>query len=302
MTTLGDRAVTGVRTVGYGLELTVERGTGWGPKASDSSARPMHSPELWPVQGMPSTDGRSGLPGMLLNVAPEFGTVCGMQTPVNVSSSSPPGHWATGTEALGTVTTAIAGAAATATANPQAMISRRTESSRVAIVTLSVVSDHLVGRILWKLREICIRSTSSLRMRPLGLRILPSYGLELMVERGTGCGPAAASSSESPMQAPESRPVHGMPLISGMSGLAAVDVNPCGEFGTKNGVHEVVKTSSSSPVSHAARGLESVACVGCPTIATAGAMAIATANPPARIRRRAVMGYVVIELLSVVVG
>jgi hypothetical protein len=37
------------------------------------------------------------------------------------------------------VTTAIAGAAATATANPPATISRRNESSRVAIVTLSVV-------------------------------------------------------------------------------------------------------------------------------------------------------------------
>jgi hypothetical protein len=135
-------------------------------------------------------------------------------------------------------------------------------------------------------------------MRPLRLRIGPFYGLELMVERGTGCGPAAASSSERPMQAPESRPVQGMPLISGMSGFAAVDVNPCGEFGTKNGVQEVVKTSSSSPVLHAASGAE---CVECATIATAGVMAIATANPPARIRRRAVIGYVVIELPSVVV-
>ena len=89
------------------------------------------------------------------------------------------------------VTTAIAGAAATATANPPARISRRIESSRVAIVTLSLVIDHLVG-ILWKLKGICIRSTSSLRMRPLRLRIGPFYGLELMVERGTGCGPAAA--------------------------------------------------------------------------------------------------------------
>jgi hypothetical protein len=106
--------------------------------------------------------GKEGLPGMLLNTAPEFGTVWGTQTPVNVSSSSPAGHWASGTEALGTVKTAIAGAAATATAKPQARISRRTESSRVAIVTLSVVIDHLVGRILWKLKEICIRSTSSL--------------------------------------------------------------------------------------------------------------------------------------------
>jgi len=158
--------------------------------ACSSSERPMHSPVLRPVQGMPSTAGRSGFPGMLLSG--EFGTVCGRQTPVYRSSSSPAGHWASGTEALGTVKTATAGAAATATANPPARISRRTESSRVAIVTLSVVIDHLVGRILWKLTEICIRSTSSLRMRPLRLRIGPFYGLELMVERGTGCGPAAA--------------------------------------------------------------------------------------------------------------
>jgi hypothetical protein len=267
----------------------VERGTGIGPSACASSARPMHWPELWPVQGMPSTAGRSGLPGMLLNTAPEFGTVCGTQTPVNRSSSSPPGHWARGTDAPGTVKTAIAGAAATATANPPARTSRRTESSRVAIVTLSVVIHHLVGGILWKLKEICTRSTSSLRMRPLGLPIGPRYGLALMVERGTGCGPAAASSSERPMQAPELRPVQGMPSISGMSGLAAVVVKPCGEFGTKKGVQVVVKTSSSSPELHAASGFESVACVGCATIAAAGAMTIASANPPARIRRRVVI-------------
>jgi hypothetical protein len=42
------------------------------------------------------------------------------------------------------------------------MISRRTESSRVAIVTLSIVIDQLVERILWKLREVCRHSTSSL--------------------------------------------------------------------------------------------------------------------------------------------
>ena len=38
---------------------------------------------------------------MLLNAEPEFGTVCGRQTPVKVSSSSPPGHWASGTESGG---------------------------------------------------------------------------------------------------------------------------------------------------------------------------------------------------------
>src|SRR5882724_11327069 len=135
---------------------------------------------------MPSTAGMSGLPGMLLNVEPEFGTVWGMQIPENWSSSSPPGHWASGVELLGTAKTAIAGAAAIASANPPARISRF-ESSRVAIVTLSVVIDQVVGRILWKLREICRYSTSSLAIRPLRLRMSARYGLELMVERGTGC-------------------------------------------------------------------------------------------------------------------
>lgn len=127
------------------------------------------------------------------------------------------------------------------------------------------------------------------------------YGLELMVETGTGCGPGL--SSESPMQAPESRPVQGIPLISGISGLAAVDVKPCddGEFGTRIGVHVVVKTSSSSPESHAAMGFESVGCIGWATIATAGVMAIAKANPPARIKRPGAIGYVLIELPFVVV-
>jgi hypothetical protein len=75
MTTLGDRAVAGVSAVGYGLELTLECGTGSGPMACSSSERPMHSPVLAPVQGMPPTAGRLGLPGRLLNVEPEFGTV-----------------------------------------------------------------------------------------------------------------------------------------------------------------------------------------------------------------------------------
>jgi hypothetical protein len=118
-----------------------------------------------------------------------------------------------------------------------------------------------------------------------GLRFSASYGLELMVERGTGWGPMSSAFSARPMQAPPPRPpVHGTPLISGMSGLAAVVVNPCGEFGTINGVQEVVKTSSSSPESHAASGVD---CVGCATIATAGVIAIAIAKPPAKIRRRA---------------
>ena len=176
------------------------------------------------MHGMPSTAGRLGFPGMLLNDSPEFGTVWGTQTPVNWSSSSPPGHWATGTEALGTANTEIAGATATATANPPARISLF-ESSRVAIVTLSVVIDQVVGKILGKLNKICIRSTSSLGKRPLGLRISANYGLELMVDRGTGCGPSSSAFSARPMHAPESPPVQG---------------NPCGEFGTSVGVHTVV--------------------------------------------------------------
>jgi hypothetical protein len=78
---------------------------------------------------------------MLLNTEPELGTVWGMQLPVNWSSSSPAGHWAS-IDALGTAKTPTAGAIATATANPPARISRF-ESSRVAIVTLSVVIGHV---------------------------------------------------------------------------------------------------------------------------------------------------------------
>src|SRR3979409_1331934 len=118
---------------------------------------------------------------MVLN--DEFGPVGGLQTPVNWSSSSPPGH--ASTEAVGPAKTAIAGATATATANPPARISRF-ESSRVAIVTLSVVIDQVVGKILLNLAEICICSTSCLGKRPLSLLMGPCYGLELMVRRSTG--------------------------------------------------------------------------------------------------------------------
>ena len=87
----------------------------------------MHWPELPPVQGMPSTEGR--LP--VEDVAPisgEFGTRSGVHMLVKVSSVSPLGHAATaGAGVDGTVNAAIAGAAATATANPPAKINRRTE-------------------------------------------------------------------------------------------------------------------------------------------------------------------------------
>src|SRR5882724_942137 len=105
---------------------------------------------------------------MVLKAEPEFGTVWGTQTPVNWSSSSPPGH--ASTEALGPAKTAIAGATATATANPPARISRF-ESSKVAIVTLSVAIDQVVREILWKLAEICIFSASCLGKRRLSLRM-----------------------------------------------------------------------------------------------------------------------------------
>ena len=109
-------------------------------------------------------------------------------------------------------------------------------------------------RNLHMFHELPGKAVLELADRPL------NYGLELIVEVGTGCGPMSASFSARPMHAPELRPpVHGTPLISGMSGLAAVVVNPSGEFGTMNGVHTVVKVSSSSPASHAASGTE---CVG----------------------------------------
>ena len=74
MTTLGDRAITWGGAVRYGLELMVERGTGWGPMASDSSARPMHAPESPPVQGTPLISGMSGLAAVVVNPCGEFGT------------------------------------------------------------------------------------------------------------------------------------------------------------------------------------------------------------------------------------
>ena len=66
-------------------------------------------------------------------------------------------------EGAGVATKAIAGAAATATANPPAMISRRAENFMVAIVTLSVdLLTVIVGEIVWKLRAICMSSQSFL--------------------------------------------------------------------------------------------------------------------------------------------
>ena len=92
-----------------------------------------------PVHGMLSTSGSP--PGAVVwPGSGEFGTRSGVHSPVKVSSDSPPGHAAiVGAEFVGTATTATAGAAAIAIANPPASISRRAGSFRVAIITLSVV-------------------------------------------------------------------------------------------------------------------------------------------------------------------
>ena len=74
-----DQPKVPVEPVTVGLLPTDDSGVTAG--ACCSSSRPMHWPELWPVQGMPSTAGRLGLPGMLLNTEPEFGTVCGCRHP-----------------------------------------------------------------------------------------------------------------------------------------------------------------------------------------------------------------------------
>src|SRR6185312_15389958 len=72
------------RHLGYGLELTVECGTGIGPWACCSSDSPMHWPELAPVHGMPSISGSP--PGEVSPTSGEFGTRSGTHAPVKVSS------------------------------------------------------------------------------------------------------------------------------------------------------------------------------------------------------------------------
>jgi hypothetical protein len=139
------------RHPGYGLELTDECGTGIGPWACSSSDSPMHWPELAPVHGMPLISGSP--PGEVSPTSGEFGTRSGTHAPVKVSSDSPPGHAAiVGAELEGMATTATAGAAAIATANPPARSSRRVGSFKVAIVTLSVVLLLVRRPKLWRQR------------------------------------------------------------------------------------------------------------------------------------------------------
>ena len=88
----------------------------------------MHSPVLEPVQGMPWIAGTLPCAG------------AGIHTPVAGSCTSPMEHWATGAGVLvvGTAKTATVGAAAIATANPPARMSRRVGRCKVAIVMLSL--------------------------------------------------------------------------------------------------------------------------------------------------------------------
>src|ERR1700712_3639395 len=98
---------------------------------------------------------------------------------------------------------------------------------------------------------------------------------------GTYCG----ASSARPMQAPESRPVHGTPSISGMSGFAAEVVNGDGELGTSEGTHSPVNSSASSPVAHDATTDPETAGATANAV-TAGAAIAASANAEARTVRR----------------
>src|SRR6476646_8368802 len=92
-----------------------------------TSGRPMHWPGLAPADGLLSTSG-SPPAAVVWPGAGEFGTRSGVHSPVKVSSDSPPGHAAiVGAEFVVTATTATAGAAAIAIANPPASISRRSE-------------------------------------------------------------------------------------------------------------------------------------------------------------------------------
>src|ERR1700694_5391433 len=87
-----------------------------------------------------------------------------------------------------------------------------------------------------------------------------------------------------------------MPLISGRPPTGVVI---WGELGTNSGVQTSVNRSSDSPFGHAATEGTCVCAVGTAKTAIAGA-AIATANPPARMIRRAGSWKVAIVTLSVV--
>src|SRR5689334_17760859 len=92
-------------------------------------------------------------PGEVTPTSGEFGTRSGVHSLVNVSSDSPPGQAAIVGAWVGMATTATAGAAAIATANPPARSSRCGGSFKVAIVTLSVVLLFVCRPKLWRQTE-----------------------------------------------------------------------------------------------------------------------------------------------------
>src|SRR5262249_2050332 len=106
-------------------DLRMWQGSGAGAPPSDFWS-PMHSPVLAPVQGMPLTSGRAGLPGMADGVS---GASPMTQDSLVGSVTKPGGHSASGAAGLEAVTTTAltAGAAATMRANPLRRIARRDE-------------------------------------------------------------------------------------------------------------------------------------------------------------------------------
>src|SRR3954447_25409922 len=162
------RAPALCRLTDYGLELTDECGTAIGPSDCSSSDRPMHCPEFPPVHGMLSTSGSP--PGEVTPTSGEFGTRSGVHSPVKVSSDSPPAHAAiVGTVLVGMATTATAGAAAIAAANPPAR-SSRAGSFKVAIVTLSVGLLMVCRPKLWRQRGSAGRDITLPRWKRPGQR------------------------------------------------------------------------------------------------------------------------------------
>ena len=85
--------------------------------------------------------------------------------------------------------------------------------------------------------------------------------------------------------------MHGMPSISGTSGLAAVVLNSEPEFGTMNGTQVVVNWSASSPPVHWACEVPGS---GMEYAVIAGAAAAATTKAPITNSRRIANGEVAI--------
>ena len=124
------------------------------------------------------------------------------------------------------------------------------------------------------------------------------YGLALIVDRGYRRRALVFRLLARPLHVPALAPTQGMPSIVGICGSPGMVPN--GEFGTNIGVQTVVYTSISSPGVHAATGGAKVPTVGTANSEITGAATTATANPPARMSRRAGSWKVAIVTLSVV--